>query len=363
MPNQEIPYTHQLKALENEVLMFLRTFELIQEQLRPGSLADNQAQMVSAVRDMFRRFESSFVSSTPPPGLEELHQALCGAVRELGKAYELFMTQPSPQWTLIYLYSRAAFCRGLYQLYGLRDQLPLLAGHFLLDSAQGPTAASAAGVATGFIQRKRNQERSDYTLYIPEDYSPDQPLPLIVTLHGGHGHGSEYIWTWVRPARSRRYAILSPKSWGDTWDMSLPSLDTRSFLRMFDEVTNEYLIDLARVYLTGLSDGGIFTYILGLEHSHLFRGLAPVAGALHPVVDPMLRQERGKDTPMLVTHGVHDFIFPVAFARQTCELLKSIGYQVTYHELPEWGHAYPYSINEQLVLPWFESLPAKGAEP
>ena len=363
MPDQNITYAGQLTALQNEVLEVLHTFESIQEQLRPGSLADRQAQMVGAVRDTFRRFESSFVSSTPPSSQEELHQALCAAVRELGKAYELFMTQPSPQWTLIYLYSRAAFCRGLYQLYALREQLPVIAGHFLLDGAPPPAAGPATGAATGFTQHKRNRERSDYTLYIPEDYSRDQPVPLIVALHGGYGQGSEYIWTWLRPARSRGYAILSPKSWGDTWDMSLPSLDTRSFLRMFNEITDEYSIDLARVYLTGLSDGGIFTYILGLERSHLFRGLAPVAGALHPVVDAMLRQERGRDTPMLVIHGVHDFIFPVAFARQTCELLKSIGYQVTYHELPEWGHAYPYSINEQLVLPWFESLPAKGLEP
>ena len=66
---------------------------------------------------------------------------------------------------------------------------------------------------------------------------------------------------------------------------------------------------------------------------------------------------------MLVIHGVHDFIFPVAFARQTCELLESIGYQVTYQELPEWGHAYPYTINEQSVLPWFESLPVKRSGP
>jgi phospholipase/carboxylesterase len=359
MANEEITYAGQLTALQNEVLDFLRAFESIQEQLRPGSLAEHQARMVGVARDLFRRFESTFVPLTPPPGRKELHQPLCAAIRELGKAYDLFMTQPSPQWTLIYLYSRAAFCRSLYQLYGLRDQLPLIAGHFLLDDGKAPVPAATGG-ATGFIQRKRNQERSDYTLYLPEDYSQDKPLPLIIALHGGHGQGSEYIWTWVRPARSHRYAILSPKSWGDTWDMSRPSLDTRSVIRMFDEVTNEYSIDRARVYLTGLSDGGIFTYILGLEHSHLFRGLAPVAGALHPVVDPMLREERGKDTPMLVIHGVHDFIFPVAFARQTCKLLESIGYQVTYHELPEWGHAYPYSINERLVLPWFESLPAKG---
>jgi len=128
---------------------------------------------------------------------------------------------------------------------------------------------------------------------------------------------------------------------------------------MVDEVTAEYAIDRSRVYLTGLSDGGIFTYIFGIERSELFRGLAPVAGVLHMTVDPWLREGRGKDTPMLVIHGVHDFIFPVSFARQTCELLKTIGYNVIYEELPDWGHAYPYSINERMVLPWFESLPPK----
>ena len=30
---------------------------------------------------------------------------------------------------------------------------------------------------------------------------------------------------------------------------------------------------------------------------------------------------------------------------------------VSYTELPDWGHAYTYSINETLVLPWFEQLP------
>jgi phospholipase/carboxylesterase len=139
----------------------------------------------------------------------------------------------------------------------------------------------------------------------------------------------------------------------------MASSDTDSVLRMLDEVAQEYSIDPARIYLTGLSDGGIFTYILGLEHSQLFRGLAPIAGVLHPAVDPMLRKGRGRDTPMLVIHGVHDFIFPVAFTRQTSKLLSDLGYQLTYEELPEWGHAYPYSINERMVMPWFESLPPK----
>ncbi len=359
MPNNDNTYADRLRTLQNEVLEFLSTFESIQEGLRPGILAESQARLVSVVADTFRRFESSFVPLTPPYGMKEVHQPLCAAIRELGKAYEIFMSKPGPEWTLAFLHSRAAFSRGLYQLYELRDQVPLIAAHFSLDGARAPVPSAPSGMATGFIQGKRNKERSDYTLYIPEDYLQEKPLPLIVALHGGYGQGYEYIWTWLRPARSRGYAILAPKSWTDTWDMTVPSSDTGSVVRMLNEVSSEYSIDPARVYLTGLSDGGIFTYILGLEQPQLFRGLAPIAGALHLAVDPMLRQGRGKDTPMLVIHGVQDFIFPVAYTRQTCNLLTSIGYNVTYKELPEWGHAYPYSINERLVLPWFESLPPK----
>ncbi len=360
MANEHLTYADRLTALQNEVLEFLRTFEFVQENLRPGILAENQARMVNAVGGTFRRFESSFVPLTPPAEMKEVHQPLCDAIRELGKAYDIFMSKPGPEWTLAFLHSRAAFCRALYQLYELRDNLPIVAAHFLLDGSKAPVPNASDGKARGFIQHKRNDERSDYTLYVPEDYSPDKPMPLIIALHGGYGQGNEYIWTWLRPARSRGYVVLAPKSLDNTWDMSADSTDTHSVLQMLSEVTSEYSVDPARIYLTGLSDGGIFTYILGLEQAQLFRGLAPIAGVLHPAVDSMLRQGRGKDTPMLVIHGVHDFIFPVAFTRQTCDLLKKTGYLVTYEELPEWGHAYPYSINERMVLPWFESLPAKN---
>jgi predicted esterase len=76
----------------------------------------------------------------------------------------------------------------------------------------------------------------------------------------------------------------------------------------------------------------------------------------HPMLDPLLRQGKGKTTPLLVVHGGKDPIFPIASIRQAWTLFQRLGYNVTAHELPEWGHAYPYTINEQIVLPWFADL-------
>ena len=222
--------------------------------------------------------------------------------------------------------------------------------------------------ATGFSQYERDATRGAYSFYIPEDYSPDRQLPLIICLHGGYGAGTEYVWTWLRPARSQGCISSRPNRSSKPGhddaaarDTAIGQADVRRSRRENTRST------ASRIYLTGLSDGGIFTYILGLERSELFAGIAPVAGALHMAVDQMLREGRGKDTPIFVIHGVHDFIFPVAFTRQTNELLKQLGYDLKYEELPEWGHAFPYSINERLVLPWFDvpgesPSSARGAE-
>ncbi len=354
-------YAAAWNALERELVSFLETFEAIHENLRLGDVKESQAQLVAAVGATFRRFEHEFAPLVPPEEFKDRHQRLCAAVSEFGKSCNLFLAPPNRDWTLAFLYSSRAFCAGLHQLYELREFMPLADAHFLTPGAEAPRAAArpAAAAPAGLIQRERNDSRSDHTLYIPEDYSPQRPMPLIVALHGGYGQGSEYVWTWMRSARSRRWALLAPKSWGNTWEMTLNSSDARSVLTMIDEVAREYPIDPARVYLSGLSDGGIFTYILGLEHHERFRGIAPVAGALHLAADPLLRAGRGKDTPIFVVHGVHDFIFPVTFTRQTTELLRGIGYNVKYDELPEWGHAFPYSINERLVAPWLDSLPDK----
>lgn len=355
-------YAARLTELEHEIVGVMRTFESIQENLRLGQVKESQARLVEEIGDTLRRFDKAFVPLKPPPEQERLHMKVCAAVTELGRAYDLFMSTPNQQWTVAFLYSRRSFCRGLYALYELRDELPLVNAHFLMPGAPVPKRReNAGGAATGFIQRATKDDHGEYTLFVPDDYSSSRQWPLIVCLHGGYGEGFEYIWTWLRPGRSHGYILLAPKSLGVTWEMTMQSADTRSVMAMMREVAQQYEIDPARVYLTGLSDGGIFTYIMGLEQHQLFAGLAPVAGALHLGADPMLREGRGKELPIFVIHGVHDFIFPVTFTRQTCKLLKDLGYQIRYDELPDWGHAFPYSINERLVLPWFETLGLKAA--
>jgi phospholipase/carboxylesterase len=352
-------YAAKLSPFDDAFLNFLRTAETIQENLRIKEVRPAQAQMLEATGDLFRRFDAEFAPLLPPAEMKDFHQRMVETVGEMQKSFNLFMTESGPNWTVSFLYSRRSLCRALYSLYELQQHLPAVSRYFIAEESATAPEWSNTGRAVGFIHRERNDQRSDYSLYIPENYVAEKHWPLIVCLHGGYGEGYEYIWTWLRPARARGYILLSPKSLDVTWAMIANGIDTRSILAMLEEVGAEYSIDRSRVFLTGLSDGGIMTYLLGIERHEMFRGIAPVAGALHPMVDPMLRARTGRELPIFVIHGVHDFIFPVTFTRQTNELLKSLGYNLKYEELPEWGHALTYSINEHLVMPWFESFPPR----
>ena len=64
MAKEDISYPAQIATLQNEVLEFLRAFESIQENLRPGMLGENQARNA---RNWFPAFESSSVGSLDRP--------------------------------------------------------------------------------------------------------------------------------------------------------------------------------------------------------------------------------------------------------------------------------------------------------
>lgn len=358
-PNEQ--YRAAVDKITEQLLSFLRFFEKLQEDIHFAKVGDAQARVREETSALFPRLSEELATLTPPEPLGDGHAKLSAAVASFADAMTHFLSGRGQQFGQAFLDCRQALCRGLYLLYEIRAQLPGLQPYWVLPESLAnlstlETRTTGVEAPVGFLDKPSMDTHAPYSLYVPEHYSTQQTWPLIVCLHGGYGQGNEYIWTWLRPAKSQGYLLLSPKSLGPTWSVLQPSVDIRSIQAMMDEVCATYAVDRRRVYLSGLSDGGTFSYILGLSCPDRFVGIAPIAGDLHPMVDPLLRQKKGIDVPLFVVHGAKDFIFDVRSVRASCDLLKKIGYNLTYTELPEWGHAYTYSINEQLVLPWFAGL-------
>ena len=59
------------------------------------------------------------------------------------------------------------------------------------------------------------------------------------------------------------------------------------FIQILIETLQEkYTINSSRIYATGISNGGIMTYRVGAELSHIFAAIAPVAAQIGGQVTP-----------------------------------------------------------------------------
>jgi phospholipase/carboxylesterase len=125
--------------------------------------------------------------------------------------------------------------------------------------------------------------------------------------------------------------------------------DTPNLNRILDTVKSRWNIDPARTLLTGMSDGGTFCYVTGLEDASPFTHLAPVSATFHPLMAEMASPDRLRGLPIYLTHGALDWMFPVQVARQTHLALAAAGADVVYRELDDLSHCYPDEINAALL--------------
>jgi phospholipase/carboxylesterase len=176
----------------------------------------------------------------------------------------------------------------------------------------------------------------------------------VMALHGGSGNGRGFLWSWLRDTRSHGAILIAPTATGgnsskSTWALMGEDTDTPNLARILASVQARWNIDSSRLLLTGMSDGGTFCYVTGLESASPFTHLAPIAATFHPLMAEIADAERLRGLPIHIVHGRLDWMFPVQVARQTRELLSVAGADVTYRELDDLSHCYPREMNAVLL--------------
>jgi phospholipase/carboxylesterase len=205
--------------------------------------------------------------------------------------------------------------RGLEALYPLAGVLPPVNRFFLdpslrMDDAfQQVFLRGPAHGNTGVMQFGEG-ERGGFWLYVPENYGPDRAWPLVMVLHGGSGTGRLFLWSWLRDARSRGAILVAPTSVGSTWALMGTDEDTPNLTRILEFIRLGWNVDASRLLLAGMSDGGTFTYVSGLDAASPFTHLAPVSAAFHPLLAQMADAARTRGLPIHIIHGALDWMFP-----------------------------------------------------
>jgi phospholipase/carboxylesterase len=245
-------------------------------------------------------------------------------------------------------------CQAQETLFPLRHDFSELDRYFLepgADPEEKPQGKDQ-GIKTSIIHTGLDPDlyaRGGYSLFVPESDAPDTGWPLVVALHGGYGHGRDFLWTWLREARSRGFVLLAPTSKGRTWSIANSATDALQLIKHIKEVCEKVPIDKERILLSGMSDGGTFALSFGLQQDSPARAIAPVSCVL--ATGEMAHAGHRR---IYWVHGALDWMFPPARAVQACKDLSLAGADVRLKLVPDLSHAYPREENDS-ILTWFDA--------
>jgi polyhydroxybutyrate depolymerase len=162
--------------------------------------------------------------------------------------------------------------------------LALVAGAFSLPSA-GPVAAQAA---PGDPTADR-----PYTLKVPEGTDRDQPLPLVVLLHGYTSNGAQQAAYFGLPAEADRSGFLlafpdgtrdrfGNRFWNATdacCDFFGSGVDDVAYLdAVIDDIAAQHPVDPARIFLVGHSNGAFMSHRYACDRSDRVAAIVTLAG-------------------------------------------------------------------------------------
>ena len=209
------------------------------------------------------------------------------------------------------------------------------------------------GARVGVLHARNDRgERGGLSLYVPETWDGRSPAPLVVALHGGSGHGRDFLWSWLREGRARGVLVLAPTAVDRTWSiMGGEDVDAPRLRGAVEEVAARYAVDRSRVLLTGMSDGATYALLCGLGDGMPFTHLAPACGVLHPFLLARGGIEGARGRPIYLVHGALDWMFPVETARMGRQALEAAGARVVYREVEDLSHTYPRDENPR-ILDW-----------
>jgi predicted esterase len=182
-----------------------------------------------------------------------------------------------------------------------------------------------------------------YGLYLPPHFQGEKgPFPLIVFLHGYGERTKDKLFTlslsrsiatqFGEHTRNGRFefVVFFPIDPTGYWEARAPEVEDA--MKALDYVIQRHRIDPARVYLTGISNGGSGVWQLAEVYPDRWAAVAPISSFIEPDV-PKVRH-----IPAWIFHGAQDDKAPVGPQRTLVQELKEAGADVRYTELPNQGH-------------------------
>ena len=164
-----------------------------------------------------------------------------------------------------------------------------------------------------------------FVIYIPIGYNNAGKMPLIFAIHGGSGtpEGMINIANFKTIADRDKVVLVYPAGVQNNWNDGRPTIpnqlginDVRFFNQLCDYMINNYSVDGAKIYATGISNGGFMSSRLGCELSNRIAAIVVDAATIEATtIAPNCNP--GRSVPAIYIHGTTDPLVPFTGGQMT----------------------------------------------
>jgi predicted peptidase len=246
------------------------------------------------------------------------------------------------------------------------------------------TVVLSAQEKTDYLSRTFVNQGGDtlfYRILLPADYDSGKRYPMLLFLHGAGERGDDNVSQLIHGSklfansqvRAQFPAIVvfpqCPKTdyWAQmtrneartAWSFPFSEQPERAMglvVQLVEHLKTTEKVDTRRMYVSGLSMGGMGTFELLARLPGEFAAAVPICGGGNPLLVPLY----AKNTALWIFHGSADTVVPVELSQKMAEAAKRAGGKVRYTEYAGINHdSWTPAFSEPDLLKWLFSQKRK----
>ncbi|MGN6166031.1 MAG: alpha/beta hydrolase-fold protein [Flavisolibacter sp.] len=236
---------------------------------------------------------------------------------------------------------------------------------------------------TSLYERHLYIEKGDtlpYRLLLPKDYDASKKYPLILFLHGSGERGNDNELQLVHGAdlflrdsirNNYKAIVVFPQCGLNSYWSNVkivtdsiqktrvfnfqsegePTIAMKLLLSLLNELPKKYKLDKDRIYVGGLSMGGMGTFEIVHRKPKLFAAAFPICGGANAAIADDL-----KNAAWWIFHGLKDNVVDPVYSRVMAAALKGEGADVKLTLYPDANHnSWDSAFAERDLMPWLFS--------